>query len=115
MATFTKRKLESSTNGLSILVVGTTTADASTIHTAHATAQDEVYLYCVNTHTAAVVLTIEFGGTAAKDLIKQTIAVAPSGMVLVVPGFPLTGSVVVKAFCPTTNVVGIYGFVNRIA
>jgi len=27
----------------------------------------------------------------------------------------LTGSVVVKAFCPTTNVVGIYGFVNRIA
>ena len=30
MATFTKRKLESSTNGLSILVVGTTTADAST-------------------------------------------------------------------------------------
>jgi len=114
MATFTKAKLSESVNGLPILVVQTATAGTA-IHTAHASAQDELYLYAVNTHSAAVVVTIEFGGVAAKDLIKQSIAVAPSGMVLIVPGFPLTGSVVVRAFAGTANVIAIHGYINRIA
>ena len=115
MATFTKAKLSGSTNGRGILVAATATL-GTTIHTAHATALDEVWLYAVNTHTSAVVVTIEFGGvTSPADVIKQSIAVAPSGLVLVCPGLLVTGSVVITAFAGTTNVIEIFGYTHRIA
>ncbi len=113
MAAYSKLKLSGSTNGRGIKVVPTSTL-GTTIHTAHATALDEIWLWAVNSDSTDRKLTVEFGGaTSPDDLIELTIP-AESGLVLVVPGCVLTGSVVVTAFCATANVVMIHGFVNRI-
>ncbi len=114
MATMTKRKLSSSTDGLGVLVVATATL-GTTIHTAvTGTADfDEIYLYAYNTSSSNVKLTIEFGGAAVKDQIEKTL-LAESGMRLIVPGLLLQNSMVVTAFADTTSVVGINGYVHRI-
>ena len=114
MATFSVVKLSESTNGRQIKVVPTATA-GQLVHTAHATAQDEVHLYLYNHHTADVLVTIEFGGaTSPDDLITQTIPFA-SGLVKVLDGVPLTGGVTVRLFAATANVIMASGYVNRIA
>jgi hypothetical protein len=38
-----------------------------------------------------------------------------SGLTLIIPGIPLTGGVVVRAFAGTTNVINITGYINRIS
>ena len=120
MATFSKVKLSGSTNGRGILVAAT----ASTGTTIHATGTsstvlDEVWLYAYNSDTAAVTLTVEFGGTTApNDNIKLSIP-ATSGLTLVVPGLILSGTgsaaSTITAFAGTTNKIVITGYVNRIA
>lgn len=113
MATFSKVKLSGSTNGRNIKVVPTSTP-GTTIHTAHATALDEIWLWAVNSDTTDRKLTIEFGGVSSPDdLIEQTIP-AEGGLILVVPGLLVTGAVVVTAFAATANVVMVGGYVNRI-
>jgi hypothetical protein len=113
MATFAKQFLSGSTNGRPIKVVATATT-GTTIHTAHATDKDEVWLWASNTDTAARKLTIELGGTSSPDdLIEVTLA-PESGLVPILPGVPLSNSLVVTAFAATANVVNIVGFVNRI-
>ena len=115
MATFTKIVLSGSTNGRGIAVAATETL-GTTIHTAHATALDEVWLYAANIDSSAVTLTVEFGGvTITSDLIQQEIGATPSGLVLVCAGLLVTGSVVVTAFAGTGNKIELFGFVNRIA
>ena len=115
MATFTKTKLSGSTDGRGIAVAATATL-GTTIHTAHATALDEIWLYANNIHSSAVVLTVEYGGvTATSDLIQTSIAATPSGLVLICAGLLVTGSVVVTAFADTANKIELFGFVNRIA
>lgn len=95
--------------------VAATATPGTTIHTADATAKDEIWLWAYNSDTAAKKLTIEFGGTGSPDdTIEQTIP-PESGAVLVIPGWILSNSLVVKAFCATANVVMINGYVNRIA
>lgn len=113
MATYSKVKLSGGTDGKNIKVAATSTP-GTTIHTAHATDLDEIWLYAVNSDTSARKLTIEFGGTSAPDdLIELTIQ-PESGLVLVVPGLVLTNSLVVKAFAASANLVLINGYVNRI-
>ena len=113
MATYSKVKLSGSTDGRSIKVVQTATA-GTLIHTAHATALDEIWLYAMNTDTVDRKLTIEFGGvTSPDDLLEMTIS-AEGGLILIIPGMLLTNSVVVRAFAATANVVTINGYVNRI-
>lgn len=109
-----KFKLSGSTNGRPIKVAAIVTA-GTLIHTAHATSQDEIWLWAVNSSNAPVKLTIELGGvTSPDDLIEQWID-PEAGLQLVIPGSaPLTGSVVVGAFASVANVVMIVGFVNRI-
>ena len=115
MATFSKIVLSGSTNGRGIAVAATETL-GTTIHTAHATALDEVWLYAANIDSSAVTLTVEFGGvTITSDLIQQEIGATPSGLVLVCAGLLVTGSVVVTAFAGTGNKIELFGFVNRIA
>jgi hypothetical protein len=122
MATFTKLALQpagTTGDGLGITVVATATAGTA-IHTASATAAtiDEIWLYAVNTHSSAVVLTVEFGGVSVtKDIIQQSIAATPSGLVLVCAGLIIQGNAtpkVVRAFAGTASKVEIFGFVNRI-
>lgn len=113
MATFSKVVFSGSTSGADILVAATATA-GTLIHTANATALDEIWLFAQNNHTSDVVLTIEFGGTTStKDLVILTIP-TKSGLVNVIPGICLTGSLVVRAFAATANVISIAGYVNRI-
>ena len=113
MATYTKVVLSGSTDGRPIKVVATATA-GTTIHTAHASSIDEVYLYACNTQAAAILLTIEFGGvTSPDDLIEFSIP-GHSGLYCVCPGLPITNSLLVRAFAATANLITISGFVNRI-
>lgn len=113
MATFTKLKLSGSTDGRGVKVVATASS-GTTIHTAHATDLDEVWLYAYNSHSAAVALTIQFGGTSTPDDDITVSVPAQQGLYLLVPGLVLTNSVVVRAYAATANVVMIQGFVNRI-
>ena len=113
MATFSKQLLSGSTNGKGILVVATATA-GTTIHTAHATALDEIWIYAVNTHSSAIKLTIEYGeATEPNGNIELTVQ-PEAGLVTVLPGLLLTGSLLVKAFAATASEIVLHGFVNRI-
>lgn len=111
---FTKLKLSGSTDGKQIKVAATATA-GTTIHTAHATSLDEVWLWAVNSDTTARKLTIEWGEATAPDGNVEVTIPAESGYMLVIPGMVLTNSLVVKAFAATANVILINGYVNRIA
>ena len=113
MATFSKLALSGSTSGRTIKVAATATA-GTTIHTAHATSLDEVWLWAVNSDTTDRKLTIEFGGVAAPDDLIEFTVPAEDGLYQIMPGLILTGSLVIRAFCATANVVMIGGFVNRI-
>ena len=116
MATAVKRKLSGSTDGKPIKVVATATA-GTTIHTAVAGTTagtfDEIWLYAQNNHTAAVVLTIEFGDANAESNIICTLA-SKSGLQMIIPGFILQNEATVKAFASTANVISLSGFVNSI-
>jgi len=119
MATFSKITLTNSTDGRAILLTGTTTGSANTIHTASSTATtfDEIWLYAQNTDTTARKLSVEWGSNSAPgDLIELTIP-AEAGLVLVTPGLVLKGNstpLTVKAFAASASVVTIHGYVNRI-
>ena len=114
MATFSKVKFSESTDGLPVKVVQTATV-GTLIHTSHATALDEVWLYAYNGHTAEVVLTVEYGGATVPD--QNIIITIPTkaGLTLVVPGLLLTNSKAIRAFAATANVITLSGFVNRIS
>jgi len=111
MATFSKVILSGSTNGRPIPVTQTATA-GDLIHTADASAIDEVWLYAVNTTGAVRTLTIEYGGVAGGDQIVVQIS-ENAGLVLIIPGLTLTNSLVVGAFADAAG-VNITGWVNRI-
>jgi hypothetical protein len=117
MATAVKRKLSESSDGKAIKIVATLTAGTA-IHTAVAGITegtfDEIWLWAFNSHTADVVLTIEFGGAGAPD--QNIVVTIPfkAGLVPVVPGFILQNEATVKAFAAIANVLTLSGFVNRI-
>lgn len=113
MATYTKLKLSGSTDGRMIKVVAVATP-GTLIHTAHATSLDEIYLWAVNSDTAARKLTIEYGGVAAPDDLIELTILPERGLVLILPGLLLTNSLVVRAFASAANVVMVGGFVNRV-
>ena len=114
-----KVKLSGSTNGRGIKVAAIATAGTS-IHSTPSSAAitDEIWLYAFNSDAAAIVLSVEWGGTTdPDDLIK--LSIPPQEPTLVVPGLVLsgTGSVAsnVAAFAGTANKIIITGFVNRIS
>ena len=110
--TITKVKLSASTNGRGVKVAATATA-GTTIHTADATALDEIVTYVTNTSSTDCSLTFEFGGTTSPDDNMKFIVPA-NETIPCIPGIPLTGSVVVRAFAAVANVLIVFGFVNRI-
>jgi len=112
--TFTKVVLSGSTSGKQIKIAATATA-GTTIHTAHATALDEIWLWAVNSSTTAVKITVEWGEATAPDGNIEVTVPGESGYLMVVPGLILTNSLVVKAFAGTANVLLVNGYVNRIA
>lgn len=120
MATFTKIPLSGSTQGKAIKVAATA-SPGTTIHATgtSSSVMDEVWLYAYNSSASAVNLVIQFGGTTSPDNDISLSVPSASGLLLVVPGFILTGTGSaaneIKAWAGTTNVVTISGYVNRIA
>lgn len=115
MASYEKRLLSGGTNGRNIKVAATATP-GTTIHTAVSgtTSLDEVFIYAVNMHTAAVTLTIEFGGTTSTDDLVDISLEVDKGAYLVIPGWLLQNGLLVRAFASVANVVNINGYVHRI-
>jgi len=109
-----KQLLSGSTDGMGILVAATASS-GTTIHTAHATNKDEIWLWAVNSSLAIVKLTVQFGGTTSPNQDIEVSISGESGLYLVIPGFILTNSAVVRAFASTANVLIMHGFVNRIS
>lgn len=119
MSTFTKLILSGSTDGKGIKITKTATA-GDVIHTVsnNAAILEEIWLYAYNSHTADVLLTIEFGGATAPD--NNIVVTIPykQGLYCVVPGLILKGNatpLVVKAFAATADVITISGFINQIS
>ena len=108
----TRIPFSGSTSYRGVKVVATATA-GTTIHTAHATSSDMCWMWAYNSHTADVVLTIERGGTTDPD--DHVVLTIPfdAGLVPVLEGIPITGSLVVKAFAGTASVIALHGYVNR--
>ncbi|NBP84585.1 MAG: hypothetical protein EBU23_03390 [Mycobacteriaceae bacterium] len=111
--------LSGSNQGQPILVAATS-SPGTTIHSTgtSSTIIDNITLYAHNTDTTARKLTVEFGGTGTANTIEVTVP-AESGLMLVVPQLPLTGTgaaaKTVAAFCASTNLVAISGVVDRIS
>ena len=116
MSTFTKRVLSGSTNGKGIKVAATATA-GTTIHTAVAGTSDwdEIWLWCVNSSSSDVKLTLEYGEATAPDGNIEYVVPAEDGLKIILPGTILQNELVLKAFAGTADVLIIHGFVNRIA
>jgi len=118
MASFTKSGLSGAPTGNRGIKIAATSTPGTTIHTAvagtTAGTYDEVWLWAYNSHTADVVLTIEFGGTTAPD--DNIVLTIPfkQGLFLIVPGLSLQNTLIVKAFAATTNVIVLSGYVNKI-
>jgi hypothetical protein len=116
MPTYSKQLLSGSTNGKGIKVAATATA-GTLIHTAvtGTSSLDEIWLYAHNTSSAAVKLTLEWGGVAAPDdHVEINIGAEGTGMILIAPGILLQNGLIVRAFAATANVINIFGYVNRI-
>jgi hypothetical protein len=116
MATYSRVLLSGSTDGMPNKVTATGTP-GDTVHTSHASAIDELYLWVSNLHTAEVTLTLEWGGATDPDdlLVKQLAIPANSPPIPVAAGLVLTNSKVVKAFASVADKLVITGYVNRIA
>lgn len=114
MTTITKIPLSGSTNGRPIRTTNNV-SPGTIIHTAHATDLDEVWLWAVNASTAVTrKMTVLFGGTTSPDDYIEMWFPPEAGEVLVVPGIPVTGSVLVRAFADPTDSVVLSGHVYRI-
>ncbi len=110
MSVLSKEFLSGSTDGRGILIVATATP-GTLIHTAHATAKDEIWLWTMT--DATIIITVEYGGVTDGDTFIKTITSADSPGLLI-PGWILTNSLVVRAFAATTNEITVLGYVNRI-
>lgn len=114
-----KNCFSESSGGRGILITATGTA-GTTIHYACAgsTNFDEIWLWAMNSHTASIAVTIEFGGVSdPKNLIKKTVP-ADDGLYCIIPGLPLNNSGTIAGFVGTAtsekSQVAIYGHVHEL-
>lgn len=98
-------------NGRNIKIVATA-SPGTTIHTAHATAKDEIDLEAYNSDTVDRELVLQLGGTTSPDDDLKFTIPAKSGFVPLGKQL-LSGSVVVKGYCATANVIIVRGQVAR--
>lgn len=116
MSTFSRAALSGGANGLMVPVVATS-SPGTTVHTAVATTGadnwDEIYLWAVNSTTAAVKLTVQWGGTTSPANDMEVTIPGEAGLYLVVPGLPIQNGLLVRAFAGTASVVNVAGYVNQ--
>ena len=118
MLTVSKLPLSAGTNGGSLLVAATSTI-GTTVHSVSTTVTDtdEIWIWAVNNHTADVVLTVEWTvATAAKNI--ETTIPFNDGLYQVIPGLIVVGAagpLLITAFAGTTNIITLFGYVNRLS
>ena len=109
--------LSGSTNGQPIKVAATATL-GTTVHTAvtGTTMMDHIHLWATNTHTAAVTLTIEFGGVTDPDnLITKAYSIPLSSKpTKVLDGQPLNNAKVLSAFASSASKIVLTGYALRV-
>ena len=106
MATYSKVILSGSTDGKFIPIAGAGT----TIHTAHATNQDEVWIW-VSNETAGDIVAVVSDGTNT-----VSVTVTANATELVIPGSVFTNSVVLSiSHAGGDGDLLALGYVNRIA
>ena len=111
-----KNKLNGGTSGMGVKVNETATL-GTIIHTAVTGVInfDEIWLWALNTHNAAVDLTIEWGGVTDPDsLINFDAIPVEAGPTLIVPGWILQNGLIVRAFASVASVIVIYGYVHNL-
>src|SRR4051812_10487210 len=113
MSTYSKVKFTNSTDGRNIKIAAIA-ATGTVIHTGHASALDEVWIWATNTDTSTRKLTIEWGETTSPDGSIEIFIAPESGPQLIIPGWLITNSLLIRAFAATSNVINVNGFVNRI-
>jgi len=112
MATFSKLIFSASTNGRGVLVTATASV-GTTITAAHATSEDEIWVWAMNQHTSSVELTLEWGDAYTEDWIVIHVPF-DAGLQQVIPGLILTGSAGLKAYASVASKITLHGYVNRI-
>ena len=115
MGTYSKEYLSGSSNGRPIPV----DIAAVTVHTPHATAKDEIWLWVENTTATAVTfdLFIDDGSIVNPDdyFCKGLSIPGNSPPIEVLKGIPLTVAAnVLKALASVDNLLTVHGYVNRI-
>lgn len=108
--------LSGSSNGKNNKVTGTTTGTSVVVHTAISGTNnfDEVFIYAVNTGSASVELTIEWGGVSSPDDHIIATILPKEGLYLVIPGLVLGNGNIVNAFAGSADVININGYVQRV-
>jgi hypothetical protein len=105
--------LSSTTNYLPVNVVSTVSTSPTVLHTAHATNIDELWFSAFNYGNLDALLTLTLGGAATHQRMGITIP-AQRGLVTVLPGYRVSGGIIIGAFCNIANTVSITGSINRI-
>lgn len=73
---------------------------------------DEVWLYASNTTSTDVIITVQLGDVQASSEVVQT--VAAQSVSLIIPGIPIQGDGKIRAYAGTTDVINVFGWINRI-
>ncbi|MDJ0704685.1 MAG: hypothetical protein QNJ46_15485 [Leptolyngbyaceae cyanobacterium MO_188.B28] len=95
------------------IVISQTASPGDLIHTATGVSNglDEIWIYAYNPNNSAAVITIEWGGNGASDLLVYK--VDPFSPYRINPGMLLRNGLEIRCFSDPPN-VSITGFVNRI-
>ena len=120
MGTYSKIILSGSTDGQGLPLTVTAPSTGLTVHTCVAGAADsidEMWIYAHNTVSTELVLNYSLGPTTATgSRVAHTItADQKKGIILIVPGLVGRNAKVLKMWVTTTDLVNIFGFVNRYA
>lgn len=110
MADYVKRPPSGGGANYLPIAVAATVTPGTIFHTADATATDEIWMWASNTTNADIKITVEHGGVAAGNQIIET--VPANGSINIVPGVPLTGGNICRAFAAAG--LNMWGYVNRI-
>ena len=112
MATYSRVSLSGSTDNQPIPITDSATL-GQVIHSCHATALDEIYLWACNVHaTLNGDLTVEMGQATSK--FTYWIVPPNTGLFVIVPGIHMTNSQDVTIFADATGKFIVTGYVNRI-
>lgn len=106
-------QLSASTSGRPIKVAATATP-GTLLHTHSGTGIDRIFLQACNTSTTDVKLTLEIGGTTSPDDTMEITVAGESGFDMVLSGALLEGSLSIRAFAATADVINIIGEVQKV-